>query len=182
MASRTFRILMIGAALIGCGFSTPAAASAFSELTFMEGAFSYRPWIGGIGFAYGGDGGLSGGVDIPSGDPYRSGQFNFSAGPAAQVSPNQIGGFDFVFDQGLFTFVEGATTLWEVPVLPFSVSLSAADNQQINSVWEPGALVAGWIMISAGLGIGHLDPQFAAELGVCRGRKRRLARPVPPTH
>ena len=94
----------------------------------------------------------------------------------AVVEPNvATGGLDFTFNEGLLTVYGPAfTEVGWIPLLPFTIQISAPVYEQTHHIWPDGTLVSHGTCITGGdscftdlrLGHGTLDPAFAASLSI----------------
>lgn len=91
-----------------------------------------------------------------------------SAFPNGGAQPNAAGGYDYAFDNWFMTFfIDDVAAAW-IPVLRFTLSVSAPEHHQSSGVWPEGTSVGR--MVSSGLnltlGPGIIDPVVAAAAHV----------------
>jgi hypothetical protein len=157
---RTWLVLALLLAAVG---ERTAAASPVMYFEHDGGGVS---WVGAEGFNFAVN---TAGASLQPPRLELFGDLVFTAGAADTVSPNARGGVDFHFVDGQIAFDFGADGSAVIPVLPFTISLSAAVYKQTWDNWDPNALVARMLLYPhLSLGSGMLDARLAHRLGVER--------------
>ncbi len=94
-------------------------------------------------------------------------QMALETGAALSVAPGASGGTEYAFGGGVLTLSGIGGVLAVIPVAPFTISLSAPDQDPIwDALPYPGPVSEMDGLLFVALGSGTLDPALAHALGV----------------